>query len=194
MERVLSLRGTALAERLSAVRLLDGPAEWLAGSSSRWQSRIADLLRGRPLGHAVHPALTDLPIGFWTSAFVLDLVGGRRSAPAAQRLVALGVASAVPTALAGFADLPTLSTRKQRAAVVHALSNSAALALFASSWWARARGHRGKGIVDGVLGSAVATLGGYLGGWMVFGREPAAHDHPSWATGSTPVSRLAVVE
>ena len=36
-------------------------------------------------------ALSDLPIGFWTSAFTLDLLGGRHSRRAATRLVAWGV-------------------------------------------------------------------------------------------------------
>ena len=33
-----------------------------------------DLLRGAWHGHALHPVLTDLPIGLWTSASVLDVV------------------------------------------------------------------------------------------------------------------------
>ena len=40
-----------------------------------------DLLSGTWLGHPLHPMLTDLPIGFWTSAFVLDIVGGKTLAP-----------------------------------------------------------------------------------------------------------------
>ena len=60
------------------------------------------------LGHPLHPLLTDLPIGFWTSAFVLDLVGGPGSRDASRQLVAWGVVSAVPTAAAGLADWPGL--------------------------------------------------------------------------------------
>jgi hypothetical protein len=29
---------------------------------------LADVLHGRPLGHALHPALIELPVGAWTSA------------------------------------------------------------------------------------------------------------------------------
>lgn len=32
---------------------------------------------GRRFGHALHPLLTDLPLGFWMSSNVLDLVGGQ---------------------------------------------------------------------------------------------------------------------
>jgi uncharacterized membrane protein len=146
-------------------------------------------MRGRPLGHALHPALTDLPIGFWTSAVVLDLAGGRKRAAAAKRLVGLGVLTAAPTAVAGFADVPALEPAKRRVAVVHAASNTIALLLFTRSWWARTRGHRGAGIVDGLLASAVATFGGYLGGWMAFGTASEAAD----AASAQPVSRLAAV-
>ena len=43
----------------------------------------AAVLRGEWLGHAIHPLLTDLVLGSWTSATILDLVGGAQSAPAA---------------------------------------------------------------------------------------------------------------
>src|SRR5437764_1331628 len=52
---------------------------------------VKDALSGTWLGHPLHPLLTDLPIGFWTSAFTLDLVGGRRSRRAATQLVGWGV-------------------------------------------------------------------------------------------------------
>jgi uncharacterized membrane protein len=178
-----------IAARISDVGPLDRPADLLTRRSDAWRGRLADAMRGRPLGHALHPALTDLPIGFWTSAVALDLAGGRKHAAAAKRLVGLGVLSAAPTAVAGFADVPALEPAKRRVAVVHAVSNTVALFLFTRSWWARTRGHRGAGIVDGLLASAVATFGGYLGGWMAFGSATAAAD----AASSQPVSRLAAV-
>jgi uncharacterized membrane protein len=182
------IRG-GIAERLSAVGPLDRPAQMLTRRSDQWRGRLADVMRGQPLGHPLHPALTDLPIGFWTSAVMLDLAGGRKRAAAAKRLVGLGVLTAAPTAVAGFADLPTLEPAKRRVAVVHAASNTVALLLFTRSWWARTRGRRGAGILDGLLASVVATLGGYLGGWMAFGQSPAAPD----AARTQPVSRLAAV-
>ena len=69
------------AERLAAISRLDGPARKLAEFSSSRRGPLADLARGTPLGHPLHPALTDLPIGFWTSSLLLDIVGGRRSPP-----------------------------------------------------------------------------------------------------------------
>jgi hypothetical protein len=34
-----------------------------------------DVLSGVWLGHALHPILTDIPIGAWTSSVVLDWIG-----------------------------------------------------------------------------------------------------------------------
>src|SRR4051794_34117805 len=95
-----------LAERVGAATVLDGPAEavagWIRGLVPR--GPVKDTLSGTPLGHALHPFLTDLPIGTWTSAVLLDVVGGRAARPAAQRLIAAGVLAAVPTAASGLND------------------------------------------------------------------------------------------
>src|SRR5215218_11489198 len=53
---------------------------------------VKDALSGSWLGHALHPLLTDLPIGTWTSAVLLDWLGGARSEQAADRLIGLGIA------------------------------------------------------------------------------------------------------
>ena len=73
----------------------------------------------RLLGHPLHPVLTDLPIGFWTSAWVLDLIGGEDHAPAAQLLVGLGLLSTVPTIATGAADWTALPRRDKRLGLLH---------------------------------------------------------------------------
>jgi len=137
------------------------------------------ILGGRWLGHAVHPLMTDLPIGFWTSATVLDLIGGRRSAVAARRLVGLGVLTAVPTAATGWVDWLSLDRPLRRVGVVHAGANSAAIGFFGLSWLARRKGHRARGVVLGMAGALVASVAGHLGGHMTVGRGAgvtATHD------------------
>jgi uncharacterized membrane protein len=138
------------------------------------------MLQGERLGHPLHPMLTDLPIGFWTSAWVLDILGGRRSARVATTMVGLGVATALPTAAAGLADWSDLSARKQRAGVVHAAANLTATALYTASFVARCRGRRFRGVALGMAGAAAATAGGYLGGHLVFGTTVA--DEPVEST------------
>ena len=125
----------------------------------------------RLLGHPLHPVLTDLPIGFWTSAWVLDLIGGEEHAPAAQLLVGLGLLSTVPTIATGATDWTTLPRRDKRLGALHAAANVAATALYGASFLARRRGDRTRGLVLGHLAAGAATVGGYLGGELVFTRR-----------------------
>ena len=129
---------------------------------------MSNVVGGSWLGHPVHPVLTDLPIGFWTSAFMLDLVGGRSARKAAQSLVGMGVLSAVPTALTGLADWSDTVGRTRRVGIAHALLNSAGLVSYTMSWHARRRGRHGLGVLLGLAGSAAATMAASLGGHLVY--------------------------
>jgi uncharacterized membrane protein len=138
--------------------------------------KARSFLGGEWLGHPLHPLLTDLPIGFWTSSFVLDFLGGRRSRRASAAFIGLGVASAIPTVAAGLVEYQKLDDESKReTAVVHAASNTIGTFFYLWSFLARLRGKRGKGIFLGLLGAAAVTVGGYLGGQLVFGEsEPDA--------------------
>jgi nitrite reductase/ring-hydroxylating ferredoxin subunit/uncharacterized membrane protein len=161
-----------LGERLEATDAIDR----VAGPVHRKVTAILpsgpvkDVLHGVLLGHPLHPALTDLPIGFWTSAFVLDLAGGRGARPAADALVGIGVATALPTAVTGLADWSDLSQPERRSGIVHAAANVTATALYGLSFLARRRGHRAGGVALGVAGAAAATAGGFLGGHLAYRR------------------------
>ena len=173
---------------LERAEILDVPAKAIGGVASVLPAESQRLLRGEWLGHPLHPALTDLPIGFWTSAWALDLIGGRRCATASTVLVGLGVLAALPTAAAGAVDFPEMSPEKQRVGAVHAACNLAATAAYTASLVARCRGRRGRGIAWGFLGAGVATLGGYLGGHLVFGAddESAPEDKATDLRGTAP--------
>jgi uncharacterized membrane protein len=133
---------------------------------------LGDLLKGAWLGHPLHPMLTDLPIGFWTSAVTLDFLAPRSGKRAAQLLMGLGSLSAVPTALAGLTDASTIKDpQTRRTAAIHAIGNATAFGLFTLSWRARRQGHGGRGVVWGLLGTGVATGAGYLGGQLAFGEQ-----------------------
>ena len=142
---------------------------------------LKDLVSGTWLGHPLHPMLTDLPIGFWTSAWVLDIVGPRKYRDAARVLVGLGVLSALPAAATGASDWSDTTGRAKRVGLVHAAANGSAAALYLGSWLARRRGRHAGGIALGMAGAAAATVGGYLGGHLVQGRgvgvdaEPRRH-------------------
>jgi uncharacterized membrane protein len=142
------------------------------------------------LGHPLHPLLTDLPIGFWTSSWVLDIVGGRRARGVSTALVGFGVAAAAPTIAAGVVDFSQLDDQaKRHTGVQHSIANAIATLLYALSFVARVRGKHRRGIAIGLLGAMAVTVGGYLGGQLVFGKdeeEPAEEE----AIIPAPLSRI----
>ncbi|HLU42472.1 MAG TPA: DUF2231 domain-containing protein [Microthrixaceae bacterium] len=129
------------------------------------------LMRGEWLGHALHPLMTDIPIGCWSSASVLDLIGGRAARPAARRLVGLGVLAALPTAATGLVELASVEDRRlRRVGAVHASGNVVALGMYLMSWRARRRDRHLRGAVLALAGGSLATFTGFLGGHLSFGR------------------------
>jgi uncharacterized membrane protein len=137
---------------------------------------VRELLQGRGAGHALHPPLTDLPVGLWTSAVFLDLVGGAGSRDAARRLLGAGLVSAVPTAATGFAEWHDTGTPERRVGAVHAVLNTTALGLLGTSWLARGRGQHRTGVVTALAGMAVATGSAYLGGHLATARKVGSRD------------------
>ncbi len=163
----------ALAERLGETEALDVPAQRLAGVVRKVlkPGAVKDLLSGTFLGHPLHPMLTDVPIGTWTSAVILDLVGGRESQRAADLLIGTGVAAALPTAASGYSDWADTvqgNPSARRIGLVHAASNVSALALYSASLIARRRGRRGRGVALALSGLGALGLGGHLGGHLSY--------------------------
>src|SRR5439155_22619784 len=80
----------------------------LYGALGRPGRVIEDMLHGtRPLGHPLHPALTDVPLGAWTVGVVADLAAlATRSIPpvAGDLALVVGVAGAVASSAAGYTD------------------------------------------------------------------------------------------
>ncbi|MEU1536432.1 DUF2231 domain-containing protein [Streptomyces fagopyri] len=134
-----------------------------------------DLLRGRPLGHPVHPVLVQVPIGCWLSAAVLDIAPAGRNAP--TTLTAVGLAGAAPAAVAGWADWADLPPEQARVGLVHAVSNVAAVACYTASLAARLRGHSAKGRLWSLGGLAAVAVSGALGGHVAY--RQAVGPHPA---------------
>jgi nitrite reductase/ring-hydroxylating ferredoxin subunit len=128
--------------------------------------RVKDALHGVWLGHPLHPALVQLPVGAWVSSAILDLLPGQRRA--ATVLVAVGTASALPAAISGANDWASLSREQRRVGLVHAMANALGLSLYAGSLVARLRGRHGAGRTLGYLGLAAANGGAYLGGHLAY--------------------------
>jgi len=137
---------------------------------------VRDVLHGVWFGHPLHPVLTDVPIGAWTSAALLDLLPG--TGPAAATLVATGCATSLPTALTGWADWSQLHPQQQRVGLVHAVANGVGIALFSASLMARLQGRTTRGKALGFIGLGTVMAGGYLGGHLVF-RQASSVNHVS---------------
>jgi len=132
---------------------------------------VKDALSGRWLGHALHPLLTDLVIGTWTSSLLLDLVGGKGTEKASQRLIGIGIATYPITAVTGvtdWADAEPADERVRRIGLVHASTNAVALALQTASLRARRNGSRGRGVALSAAGNALLAAGGYLGAHLSY--------------------------
>lgn len=143
-------------------------------------------LRGEWLGHALHPLLTDIPLGCWTSSAILDFLGGRRARPASQRLVGLGILAALPTAASGLVELAGVRDQSQRrVGALHAVGNTVVLGCYAASWRSRRKGHHLRGITMGLLGGTVATATGYLGGHLSFARGTGVEPRGFLATATS---------
>jgi nitrite reductase/ring-hydroxylating ferredoxin subunit/uncharacterized membrane protein len=144
-----------------------GAAFQIGGDAGR---RVRDWLHGTWLGHPLHPALTDIPLGAWTAALVLDASSSRDRglARAADVAIGVGIAGATSAAVTGLTDWQHTVGDDRRVGVGHALLNTAALALYGTSLALRCRGVRGPGRSLAALGFVVATGAAYLGGTLVF--------------------------
>jgi nitrite reductase/ring-hydroxylating ferredoxin subunit/uncharacterized membrane protein len=121
---------------------------------------LKDLLNGTWLGHPLHPVLTDVPIGAWTAALALDLLGERRGAKIA---VGVGLLGALGAAVSGLTDWVDTSGKPRRLGVVHAAVNGTATLLYAASFLARGRDDA-LGVAFSVLGYGAVSLGALYGG------------------------------
>jgi nitrite reductase/ring-hydroxylating ferredoxin subunit/uncharacterized membrane protein len=131
--------------------------------------RRRDLLTGRWLGHAAHPAAVLGPLGCWVGAAVVDGLGPK-SAPSARRLIGVGVITAGPALASGAADWLDTRQAEQRVGTVHALLNNASLVAMTASWAVRRRGHRRTGVALSSIGLGGVMAAGFLGGHLAYAR------------------------
>jgi nitrite reductase/ring-hydroxylating ferredoxin subunit/uncharacterized membrane protein len=185
-----SLRSPAVhdaVEQLAGLEGLDEPANAI-GKSVRDvvpAGPVKDALSGVWLGHALHPLLTDLPIGSYTSAVLLDWLGGRDGEPAADRLIGLGILFTLPTAATGmteWADSEAADPAVRRLGLIHAALNVGATLLFGASLASRRRGARGSGKLLALAGAGVLGASGHLGGHLSYaegvGVDQTAFEEP----------------
>ncbi len=152
-----------LAGKLERLEGLDGFSDvlsrWVSAAAAPWKS----FLSGTWFGHPLHAAITDIPIGCWTGAVVIDLLGGESNRGSVDPLVGIGAAAALPTVLTGLNDWADSYGGERRVGLVHALVNVGALSLFGASLVSRRRARALR-----AFGLATVGIGGYLGGHLTY--------------------------
>ena len=176
-------------DRLGWLRTLSGQLTGvLEPVRERYQGNIAlELLHGgRWVGHPLHPALSDLPIGLWSGVLVLDATdrdpAPRRGLDAAGVLSAAGILASVATALTGISDWTVSNEEDRRVGLLHGLLNTVALGLQGVSLGTRMTGHRGTARALSAASFTVTAGAGYLGGHLVFTRGVMVN-RVAWAIG-----------
>lgn len=158
---------------------------------------LKNALHGTWLGHPLHPALVAVPLGAWTAALVLDalesLSGRRELRAGADAAVAIGLIGAAGAAVTGLTDWSDTDDRGKRIGAVHGLLNVAATALYTASYVMRkTKSSRPAGVALSLLGFAISSAAGYLGGHLVFG-EQVGVDHTATADSRKPENWVAVM-
>ena len=141
--------------------------------------KLSYLIRGLP-GHPLHPPLTDATIGAYTAATVMGFasivgVAERGAAHGWWLALVVGLIFTVPTALAGLADWWTISpgTPLKRTATSHLIAMVTATvffliaALIGHKGYTHGAVHAGPYVLT-LIGFASMTVGGWLGGAIVF--------------------------
>jgi len=140
-------------------------------SSTEIGRRVKDVLNGIQLAHPFHPAMTDVTLGAFTTAAVLDgmeTVTGNGKEGATTAVIGMGLASATVTIASGLADWSDLYGQQRRVGLFHALTNITSTLLFGASFVMRLRGGGTVAKALSTTGFLTVLFGGYLGGDLAY--------------------------
>ena len=143
------------------------------GAAGPLGRQAKNFLHGTWLGHPLHPALTDVPIGAWTTALALDTAangdpGMRRAATFA---IGVGLLGAVGAAVTGLTDWSETQGQSRRTGLVHGLLNIVATSLMATAFFQRRTDSHANGTACAWSGYALAVASAYLGGDLVYAQR-----------------------
>jgi nitrite reductase/ring-hydroxylating ferredoxin subunit/uncharacterized membrane protein len=136
---------------------------------------LKNAVHGVWLHHPLHPVLTDIPIGAWTTTVALDAKAAASGDASYQRAadfaLALGLAGAVGSAVTGLTDWSETDGRAKRIGLLHGLLNVTATALMVTAYVLRKGEQRRTGEMCTLAGIGVAMGAAYLGGDLVYGER-----------------------
>jgi nitrite reductase/ring-hydroxylating ferredoxin subunit len=156
------------------VSMNDGWARPFGDFNHRWASAlfrpirpIQDLLHGRWLGHPLHAATTDIPIGLLLGTVVLDIVGQPAAADIALLVTILFM---ILSAVSGLADYAVTDGTARTRATLHGTLMVIGLVVLVASAVLRsgAPADRTVPIALSIAGLLVVTAGAFVGGDVVF--------------------------
>jgi nitrite reductase/ring-hydroxylating ferredoxin subunit/uncharacterized membrane protein len=164
-------------------------------SGGRGGAATKKFLHGSALGHPLHPALIELPVGAWTLAAIFDaieLAGGGQRGKIADQAIGVGVLGALGAAVAGITDWSETDGRAKRIGLTHGVMNVTATGLYVLSLFLRRRS-RSKGISVGLMAFGVAMSAAFLGGHLTYG-EQIGVDHTATADQEKPEKYVDVLD
>jgi nitrite reductase/ring-hydroxylating ferredoxin subunit/uncharacterized membrane protein len=158
-------------------RLVDMQAGWarpFGDFNHRWLQAlfrpirpIKDLLHGTWLGHPLHSALTDVPIGSLTIAVILDLIG---QPVAADVTLVVSILAIIAAAVSGLADYSETDGTARMRATVHGTLMTISLVVLLVSLAIRAGNppDRTVAIVLLIVAYLIVALAAAVGGDLVY--------------------------
>ena len=142
---------------------------------------IIDLLKGKWLGHPLHPILVHVPMAVWPAALLFDLlsragIGGNAIVRTSFFAIGFGLAVALFALPTGIVDWWGIKREKPawKIGLWHMLLNAVVLVLFAINFSLRHGTYRKAETVSGgplmlsIIGTLVLFVSAYLGGRMVY--------------------------
>jgi nitrite reductase/ring-hydroxylating ferredoxin subunit/uncharacterized membrane protein len=171
-------------ERQQWLATVDAGMQQVANVTLCWKGtvgqKIRNFLHGTWLGHPLHAAITDLPVGAWTTAAILDVremvTGDESLSKGTDAVVGIGLIGAMGAAVAGLNDWQYTDGRPRRLGALHGLLNVSAATMYLGSWLMRRNGNRTGGQILGLMGWGTVVFSAYLGGTLAY-RERIGVNH-----------------
>jgi len=179
-----------LVERMHWLDKLSTPLQngvsKLFGHPKQPSYRVKDVLNGVWLGHPLHPALVNIPLGAWTSSLILDLAwlseqndGVARSSDV---LMWTGLVGAAGSAITGMTSWVDTDGPERRTGMLHALLNGSVTVLNLASAILRLTGQRRTAIGLSTTAYALTVYSAYIGGELAYSSAIGVN-HVAWEGG-----------
>jgi len=144
-------------------------------------NRLLDFLKGKWLGHPLHPILVHVPMAMWPGALIFDLlskwqIGGNAMVRLSFYAIVFGLLASLLAIPAGVMDWSGIKKEKPawKIGLYHMILNLLVALLFAINLGLRVQTFREATTVAGVplllsiLGTALLIGSAYLGGMMTY--------------------------